>query len=321
MSPVLDETLHHIYTEIIEKITLNNVNVFKFEFEYRPWVFSVLGSIAISLMGVLPLLILPVDSGGNEFSDPAESKSLKIILSFAVGCLLGDVFLNSLPKVWSCDRIKMTGDSHPGMSGALWVLCGILLFTIIEKIFSSCANADQNDGKTSETNDAQHGAVDSRKSGSQPIKIAGYLNLMANSIDNFTQGLAVAASFLVSFRQGLLGTIAILLHGIPHEVGDFAILLRSGFNRWDAAKAQLLTSGTGLIGALLTVGGTNLTTVIEARTSWIMPFTAGGFLHISLCTILPDLLKETDTRESIKQMIALLAGVATMAAMTIVLDA
>lgn len=110
------------------------------------------------------------------------------------------------------------------------------------------------------------------------------------------------------------------MHGIPHEVGDFAILLRSGFTRWDAAKAQLLTSGTGLIGALLTVGGTNITNVIEARTSWIMPFTAGGFLHISLVTILPDLLKEKDTKESIKQIIALLAGIAVMAAMAILFD-
>lgn len=67
MSPVLDVALQHIYVEIIEKFTLINVNVF--EFEYRPWVFSVLGSIAIALMGVLPLLIIPVETGGTDFSD------------------------------------------------------------------------------------------------------------------------------------------------------------------------------------------------------------------------------------------------------------
>lgn len=75
MSPVLDETLHHIFVEIIEKFTLNNVNVF--EFEYRPWVFSVLGSIAISLMGILPLLIIPADAGGNGFSDRKLILTLK----------------------------------------------------------------------------------------------------------------------------------------------------------------------------------------------------------------------------------------------------
>lgn len=114
------------------------------------------------------------------------------------------------------------------MTGALWVLCGLLLFTIIEKIFSSYAHADgsntqsihsdstesllphEKSERSLESNDTQNELVAGRKPGNQPIKIAGYLNLMANSIDNFTQGLAVAASFLVSFRQGLLGTIAIL---------------------------------------------------------------------------------------------------------------
>lgn len=110
------------------------------------------------------------------------------------------------------------------------------------------------------------------------------------------------------------------VHEIPHEVGDFAILLRSGFSRWDAAKAQLLTAGAGLVGALVAIGGTNVTSAMEARTSWIMPFTAGGFLHISLVTVLPDLLKENDSKESIKQLTALIAGIAVMAFMTIVFE-
>lgn len=83
--------------------------------------------------------------------------------------------------------------------------------------------------------------------------ITGYLNLMANCIDNFTHGLAVGGSFLISFRLGALTTFAILIHEIPHEVGDFAILLKSGFNRWDAARAQLLTASGGIFGALVAV--------------------------------------------------------------------
>lgn len=110
------------------------------------------------------------------------------------------------------------------------------------------------------------------------------------------------------------------MHEIPHEVGDFAILLRSGFSRWDAAKAQLLTACAGLIGALVAIGGSGVTSAFEARTSWIMPFTAGGFLHISLVTVLPDLLKETDSKESIKQLTSLVAGIAVMAIMTLVFE-
>lgn len=83
--------------------------------------------------------------------------------------------------------------------------------------------------------------------------ISGYLNLLANCIDNFTHGLAVGGSFLISFRLGVLTTFAILVHEIPHEIGDFAILLKSGFNRWDAAKAQLMTAFGGIAGALTAV--------------------------------------------------------------------
>ena len=77
--------------------------------------------------------------------------------------------------------------------------------------------------------------------------------MMANCIDNFTHGLAVGGSFLLSARVGALTTFAILIHEVPHEVGDFAILLRAGFSRWDAAKAQLCTASSGLIGALAAV--------------------------------------------------------------------
>lgn len=82
------------------------------------------------------------------------------------------------------------------------------------------------------------------------LQITGYLNLVANAIDNFTHGLTLGGAFLVSFRLGCLTTFAILMHEVPHEVGDFAILLKSGFTRCDAALFQLFTAGVGLLGAL-----------------------------------------------------------------------
>lgn len=203
------------------------------------------------------------------------------------------------------------------MRSGLWVLAGILIFTIVEKIFSGYVNHDDTNpqpkcvniascllkrangepvpaGETG-ANCAQNGTCDiedvpngcflAEKSKQGPqIKIAGYLNLMANSIDNFTHGLAVAGSFLVSFRHGVLATFAILctlilfssrwkvtkifictfflVHEIPHEFGDFAILLKSGFSRWDAAKAQLLTAGAGLLGACVAIGGSGVTSAM-----------------------------------------------------------
>jgi len=82
------------------------------------------------------------------------------------------------------------------------------------------------------------------------VQVSGYLNLMANGIDNFMHGLAIGGGFLVSLKMGLLTTLAILVHEVPHEIGDFAILLRSGFSRWEAARAQLATACSGILGAL-----------------------------------------------------------------------
>ncbi|XP_020293373.1 zinc transporter ZIP13-like isoform X2 [Pseudomyrmex gracilis] len=86
-----------------------------------------------------------------------------------------------------------------------------------------------------------------------PKSFPGYLNLLMNSLDNFTHGLSVGASFLISFNVGVVTTFTILVHEIPHEVGDFAILLKSGFSKFDAARAQLITAVGGIAGALTAV--------------------------------------------------------------------
>nr|AXY94689.1 paramyosin long form [Habrobracon hebetor] len=391
-------------------------------FEYQPWFFSLLGSVMVGLSGVFPLLVIPIEDGVN-LKNGAGAGTLRLLLSFAVGGLLGDVFLHLLPEAWGNESLnKKSAKGHPSTICGLWVLAGFLVFIIAEKMFphGDDDEDDEDENSSEETtidqqnkfqlnnNSAlksgnfpdnnnlitaskyhhmdvqlkngishknsvflqngdlhQHNGVvkvtnngvvtpqngiKSLKNGVIPLDkelngfvgygfvskssaiiknpqklskkkgkhISGYLNLMANCIDNFTHGLAVGGSFLVSFRLGALTTFAILIHEIPHEVGDFAILLKSGFNRWDAARAQLITSSGGIFGALIAVlfSGSG----VESRTSWILPFTAGGFLHIGLVTVLPELLQEKNPRESFKQLGALFAGITIMAALTILCD-
>ncbi|CAI9607012.1 unnamed protein product, partial [Staurois parvus] len=103
------------------------------------------------------------------------------------------------------------------------------------------------------------------------------------------------AVFLVSRKVGILTTAAILLHEIPHEVGDFAILLRAGFDRWSAARMQLMTAMGGILGAGFAVCAQSPKGAGEA-VAWILPFTSGGFLYIALVNVLPDLLAEKSIR-------------------------
>ncbi|XP_003697966.1 zinc transporter ZIP13 homolog [Apis florea] len=406
-------------------------------FDYT-WLFSLLGSTMIGLTGIFPLLVIPIEEGA-DIKTGDSSGTLKILLSFAVGGLLGDIFLHLLPEAWKTGSLnKATDAAHP--SPGLWILGGFLIFVIVEKLFAfeqeaesedtSANNANLTDKISDETekkiennncinliesnskngfskqftndfskiiNEVQpflekkngysqlpNGYKDVHKNGfvtngikpilmcdklsntlkglpldeakdclkklaktngfstdllkdcskkdnpdnvsddkqivkkEKPKHITGYLNLIANIIDNFTHGLAVGGSFLVSFRLGVLTTFAILIHEIPHEIGDFAILLRSGFNKWDAARAQLLTASGGIFGAMSAIFFSG--SEVGAKTNWILPFTAGGFLHIGMVTILPELLKETSPKESLKQLVALVFGIIIMAILTILCD-
>jgi len=147
---------------------------------------------------------------------------------------------------------------------------------------------------------------------SEGIQVGGYLNLIANCIDNFSHGLAVGGAFLVSTKMGFVTTGCILLHEIPHEVGDFAILMKSGFSRIEAAKAQFCTASLGISGAMLALVLDSFVEV-DAFTAWIIPFTSGGFINIALVTVLPDILSETRTwRDGLQSISGTLLGIALM---------
>ncbi|XP_019511847.1 PREDICTED: zinc transporter ZIP13 isoform X6 [Hipposideros armiger] len=254
------------------------------------WICSLLGSLVVGLSGVFPLLVVPLEMGTTLHSE-AGARRLKQLLSFALGGLLGNVFLHLLPEAWAYTCSASRGGEGQSLQQqqqlGLWVIAGFLTFLALEKMF-----------------------LDSKEQ-ERTSQVSGYLNLLANTIDNFTHGLAVAASFLVSKKIGLLTTMAILLHEIPHEVGDFAILLRAGFDRWSAAKLQLSTALGGLLGACFAIC-TQSPKGVEETMACILPFTSGGFLYIALVNVLPDLLEEDDPWRSLQQVLLLCMGIVVM---------
>uniref|UniRef100_A0A8B9KNF3 Zinc transporter ZIP13 n=1 Tax=Astyanax mexicanus TaxID=7994 RepID=A0A8B9KNF3_ASTMX len=285
------------------------------------WFCSLVGSVAVGLSGIFPLLVIPFEAGAALKTEDGRQK-LKKLLSFAIGGLLGDVFLHLLPEAWAHTCSSDGSQKHYRTQG-LWVVIGLLFFLMIEKMFpdddkasesrtmnrsSNSSSADlRNDYLTStQTNgifsnnnsDSKPKAEISALPGTEKIKTSGYLNLLANCIDNFTHGLAVAGSFLVSRKVGFLTTFAILLHEIPHEVGDFAILLRAGFDRWSAARMQLSTALGGVLGACFALSAQSQQGA-ENATAWILPFSSGGFLYIALVNVVPDLLEEKNPRYQI----------------------
>ncbi|KAF0313448.1 Zinc transporter SLC39A7 [Amphibalanus amphitrite] len=148
------------------------------------------------------------------------------------------------------------------------------------------------------------------KDAPQPdIKVAGYLNLAADFTHNLTDGLAIGASYLAGHSIGMITTLTIILHEVPHEIGDFAILVQSGVPRRRAIFLQLTTAVgalTGTVISLLAEGADS------AATSRILPFTAGGFIYIATVSVIPELLEKTSVWQTVKELIALLVGIYMM---------
>ena len=287
------------------QIVVNSVNL-KESASNHSWICAMLCSALVGLSGLFPIFLLSHkdENGNNTDTDKHKSKSnepsnLRFLLSFAVGGLIGDVFLHLLPEARQQLResvLRGDTDWHSGeMRLGLWILAGLLTFVIVEMMFS--IDRDLSNSQTDE----------------KTIQVSGYLNLIANCIDNFSHGLAVGGAFLVSNKMGLITTGCILLHEIPHEVGDFAILMKSGFSKVEAAKAQFWTASLGISGAMVALILDSFVAV-DSFTSWIIPFTAGGFINISLVTVLPDILNDTKTwRDAIQSTSGVLLGITMMA--------
>lgn len=145
------------------------------------------------------------------------------------------------------------------------------------------------------------------------IKVAAYLNLAADFTHNFTDGLAIGASYIAGNTAGFISTVTILLHEVPHEIGDFAILVQSGYSKRKAMCMQLVTAVGCLSGTLCSLIADG---VSSSANLWVLPFTAGGFIYIATVSVIPELLENTRLWQSVKEIFALLLGVSMMALLT-----
>ncbi|KAK1929453.1 Zinc transporter SLC39A7 [Phytophthora citrophthora] len=297
---------------------------------------------ATALVGAAPVLVLlvvPLGVGNQEKQQPL----LRVFLSFAAGGLLGDALLHllphSLPEGGHSHDHDHEGHSHTmaDLYVWLWTLAGMLAFLMLEKFVRAQTGGGHghSHGHTHSSASVLDGGVPvsdkvrkravfkegknnaevaedepmvSSEPGKKPIAAAGYLNLAADFSHNFTDGLAIGATFLRG--TGWTTTVAMLLHELPHEIGDFAILIQSGFTRREAMVTQLLTAIGAMIG---TVIGLLMEGAGDSSSVWISPFTAGGFIYIACTSVMPELLEDCSLAQSLKEAAAMCAGIGLMA--------
>ena len=202
---------------------------------------------------------------------------LTFIVAFAAGTMLATSFFHLMPE--SFEAIN-----------TLWpVLIGIVIFFILESVIHwhhshelNCANC------TSPT---------------------AYLNLIGDGLHNFIDGLIIAASFLINPITGILVTISIMLHEIPQEIGDFAILIHSGFSKTQAIITNLISALVAVLGGIF---GYFFFSRIEFAIPYAIGIAAGSFIYIATSDLFPILHKEKNKIKKIIQTIALIIGILLM---------
>ncbi|TKR80738.1 hypothetical protein L596_014759 [Steinernema carpocapsae] len=306
------------------------------------WVYAIGSTLLISAAPCLLLSIIPVQS--NEDNGPL----LKVLLSFGAGGLLGDAFLHLIPHATpagshshSHSHSAEAGHSHEphDMSVGLFVLAGIIAFLFIEKFVRIIRGEDghghshgghghshaitakkkekcsDDESEVSKKGKEKKNSVDMKPEEEhyEGMRVAAYLNLAADFAHNFTDGLAIGASFIAGPNVGLVTMVAVLFHEVPHEIGDFAILIQSGCSKKKAMLMQLMTALGALAGCVLSLWSADPSALAEAATSsWVLPFTAGGFIYIATVTIMPELLEKSSFKESVYQVFAMGTGILAM---------
>ncbi|MFY9484574.1 MAG: ZIP family metal transporter [Patescibacteria group bacterium] len=238
---------------------------------------SVIGVSLISLVGVVTLAL----------QQKFLHKILHVLVSFAVGGLIGDALIHLLPEAF--EKVEKN------LSVSLYAIAGVLIFFLLEKAV------------------AWHRSHNLENA--HPSHHIGVLNLIGDGLHNFIDGLLIAASYLVSIPLGIATTLAVILHEIPQEIGDFGILIHSGFSAPRAVLYNFLSALTAVAGAIvgLIAGGQ-----IENFSTAMLAVTAGSFLYIAGSDLIPELHKQDKPIVSLLEMLGIIAGVAVMAALTFI---
>ena len=240
--------------------------------------FSVLGSL-LSVAAAAVYLLLP---------QRVRERSLNYLISFATGMLLGAGFLHLLPEA-----LEMAATQAEGLMAT--VLVAILTFFLLEKglIWRHHHHTDEAHP------DPEHGDVGERPAGS--------LILIGDSFHNFLDGALITAAFVADFRIGVVTALAVIAHEIPQELGDFAILIHSGYSRSKAFTLNLLTSLAMVVG--VGVAWIALEFVAELI-PYLLAFTAASFIYVAVSDLMPSLNKTLRVGDTIAQLALIGCGLA-----------
>lgn len=240
-------------------------------------IYALISVLAISLISFIGLFTFSIKAARMK-------KFLLYLVSFSAGALFGDAFLHLLPEIIEEGAFTLYT--------SLYILGGIVLFFILEKLIHW-----------------QHCHMPLTDEHVHPFAIT---NIVGDGVHNFIDGLIIGASYLVSIPVGIATTIAVALHEIPQEIGDFGILLHGGFSK---AKALMINFFSALAAVIGTVIALALSGYLENVETILVPIAIGGFIYVAGADLIPELHKEFRVRKALLELLAFAVGIGIMFAL------
>lgn len=244
------------------------------------YILAFLSVVVVSLISLIGIFTI-------SLKEAFLKKYIFVFISLAVGSLLGDAFLHIIPE---------SLESNIGMvATSLYIILGIMVFFTLEKFLHW-----------------HHHGEDKNEPHVRPV---GNLMLLSDGVHNFIDGVVIGVSFIVSIPVGIATTLAVILHEIPQEVGDFTVLLHAGYKKQKALWLNFLSALCAILGLLLAflLGETG-----EKFSAVVLPIAAGGFIYIAIADLIPELHKTKQIAHSFLQVISVLLGVLIMLALLLI---
>ncbi|MFO8016777.1 MAG: ZIP family metal transporter [Candidatus Woesearchaeota archaeon] len=240
------------------------------------WIHTIISVVIVSLLSLIGVFTIAM-------REEKLRKTLFFFVSFSVGALLGGAFIHLLPET-----VEQYGF---GLRISVFVLLGLIVFFVMEKFVHW-----------------RHCHIPTSDHHPHPFV---YMNLIGDGLHNFIDGMVIAGSYIVSVPLGIATTLAVVFHEVPQEIGDFGVLVHGGFSRGRALLFNFISAATAIVGAIavLIIGSK-----VQGITVFLLPFTAGGFIYIAGADLIPELHKQCEGWKSFGQLIALVLGMAVMAA-------
>jgi len=207
------------------------------------------------------------------------NKALLVLVALSTGALLGGAFLHLLPEAIT--------EKDADLAIFLYLLLGFSIFFVLEQFLQWRH---------------QHTAA-------PKVKPFSYLILVSDSVHNFIDSLVIAASFVTSFPLGVATTLAVSLHEIPQELGDFAVLVYGGFGTKRALLFNFISALTAILGGVI---GYLASSIMQTSVIYLLPFAAGNFIYIAAADLIPEIKHQVSLSRSVVHFVVFLIGIAIM---------